>query len=82
MGANLRENPSFAKLAEDMGAKGFRVTEPDQVGDAVREALASGGPCVIEGIIEGGEKVLAEPFRRDALKPAFRMLDKYKHLNL
>jgi len=82
VGSNLLENPNYAKLAEDMGAKGYRVTEADQVGDVMREAMASGEPCVIEGIIEGGEKVLAEPFRRDALKPAFRHLDKYKHLNV
>jgi sulfoacetaldehyde acetyltransferase len=82
VGSNLRENPNYAKLAEDMGAKGYRVTEPDQVGDVLREAIASGEPCVIEGVIEGGEKVLAEPFRRDALKPAYRRLDKYKNLNV
>jgi len=37
---------------------------------------------VIEGIIEGGEKVLAEPFRRDALKKPSRLLPKYKHLSV
>lgn len=82
IGANLRENPNYAKLAEVMGAKGYRVENYSEVGDAVRDAVASGKPCVIEGIIEGGERVLAEPFRRDALKKAFRMLPKYKHLNV
>jgi sulfoacetaldehyde acetyltransferase len=82
IGTNLRENPSFAKLAEDMGAKGYRVDDYRQVQDAVRDAVASGRPCVIEGIIEGGEKVLAEPFRRDALKKAYRLLPKYQHLNV
>jgi sulfoacetaldehyde acetyltransferase len=32
-------------------------------------------------VIEGGEKVLAEPFRRDALKMPTRYLEKYKHLS-
>src|SRR5512139_601303 len=82
IGTNLRENPSFAKLAEDMGAKGYRIEDYRQVQDAVRDAVASGKPCVIEGIIEGGEKVLAEPFRRDALKKAYRLLPKYRHLNV
>lgn len=81
VGANLRENPDYAKLAEDMGAKGFKVDSPDQVGDVMKEAIASGKPCVINAILEGGEKVLAEPFRRDALKMPVRYLDKYKHLN-
>jgi len=57
------------------------VTDNKQVGDAVREAVASGRPCVINAMIQGGAEVLAEPFRRDALKMPVRYLDKYKHLN-
>ena len=41
-----------------------------------------GKPCVIEGVIDGGEKVLAEPFRRDALKKPVRLLPKYQHLTV
>jgi sulfoacetaldehyde acetyltransferase len=82
IGANLRENPDYAKLAEVMGAKGYTVEDYRDVGDVVRDAVASGKPCVINAMIEGGEAVLAEPFRRDALKKAFRMLPKYKHLNV
>jgi sulfoacetaldehyde acetyltransferase len=82
VGANLRENPDYAKLAEVMGAKGYKVEDYNEVGDVVRDAVASGKPCVINAMIEGGENVLAEPFRRDALKKAFRMLPKYKHLNV
>ncbi|WP_054032818.1 sulfoacetaldehyde acetyltransferase [Desulfatitalea tepidiphila] len=81
VGANLRENPDYAQLAEDMGAKGFRVTDYREVVDVVREAVASGRPCVINAMIQGGAEVLAEPFRRDALKMPVRYLDKYKHLN-
>jgi sulfoacetaldehyde acetyltransferase len=36
---------------------------------------------VINAIIQGGEEVLAEPFRRDALKMPVRYLEKYSHLN-
>ena len=81
VGANLRENPDYAKLAEDMGAKGYLVTDYKEVGDVVRDAVASGRPCVINAMIQGGEEVLAEPFRRDALKMPVRYLEKYKHLN-
>ena len=81
VGSNLECNPDYAKLAEDMGAKGFHVDHPDQVADIMKEAIASGKPCVINAIIEGGEKVLAEPFRRDALKIPLRYLSKYKHLS-
>ncbi len=81
VGANLRENPDYAKLAEDMGAKGYRITDYQEVGDVVKDAVASGRPCVINAMIQGGEEVLAEPFRRDALKMPVRYLEKYKHLN-
>lgn len=81
VGANLRENPDYARLAEDMGAKGYRVTDAGEVGDVIKDAVASGQPCVINAMIEGGAAVLAEPFRRDALKMPVRYLEKYKHLN-
>ena len=82
VGANLPTNPDYAQLAVDMGAKGYKVEDPADVGDVVRDAVASGKPCVINAIIQGGEKVLAEPFRRDALKKAFNLLPKYQHLNV
>ena len=81
VGANLLSNPDYAKLAEDMGAKGYRVEDYREVGDVVRDAVASGRPCVINAVIQGGEEVLAEPFRRDALKMPVRYLEKYSHLN-
>ncbi|MDY6790691.1 MAG: sulfoacetaldehyde acetyltransferase [Thermodesulfobacteriota bacterium] len=81
VGANLPENPDYEKLAEDMGALGFRVDHPDQVADVMKQAIASGKPCVINAIVQGGEEVLAEPFRRDALNMPVRYLDKYAHLN-
>jgi thiamine pyrophosphate-dependent acetolactate synthase large subunit-like protein len=42
------ENPRFDKLAEVYGARGFYVTRPDEIGDAVTAAFKSGGPAVIE----------------------------------
>ena len=82
VGVNLPDNPDFAKVAEAMGAKGFTVEDYQDVQDVVREAIASGKPCVINAVVEGGEKVLAEPFRRDALEMPTRHLDKYAHLSL
>ncbi|MBU1195030.1 MAG: sulfoacetaldehyde acetyltransferase [Proteobacteria bacterium] len=81
VGANLRENPDYAKIAVDMGAKGYTIEDYRQVGDVIKDAVASNQPCVINAIIQGGEEVLAEPFRRDALNMPVRYLDKYKHLN-
>ncbi len=56
VGANLRENPDYAQLAEDMGAKGYTVTDYREVQDVVKDAVASGRPCVINAMIQGGEE--------------------------
>ncbi len=42
------ENPRFDQLAEVYGARGFYVERPQDVGDAVQEALAEQRPSVIE----------------------------------
>ena len=78
LGTDLKENPNFAQLAIDMGAVGIRVEDYNDVQEAVQEAMASGRPAVIEGVIEGGKNVLADPFRRDALKKPKRTLKKYQ----
>ena len=78
LGTNLATNPDYAQLAKDMGAIGIRVEDYGDVQDAVREAVDSGRPAVIEGVIEGGKDVLADPFRRDALKMPERTLEKYQ----
>ncbi len=82
VGTNLPDNPDFAKVAEAMGARGFTVEDYRDVQDVVREAVASGKPCVINAVVEGGANVLADPFRRDALAMPTRYLEKYAHLNL
>lgn len=74
LGTNL-ENPSFAGIAEAMGARGIRVEHPDQVGDALKDAVACGRPVVLELIVT---QELGDPFRRDALKKPVRLLEKYK----
>lgn len=82
VGTNLKTNPDYAELARAMGGVGFKVEDYREVKDVVHEAVASGRPCVINAVVEGGEKVLAEPFRRDALKLPTRHLEKYAHLAL
>ena len=41
-------NPSFAAFAELCGAKGIRVTELSQLGDAISAALAHPGPALVD----------------------------------
>ena len=79
VGTNL-DNPDFARIARDMGAEGFRVEKPEDVKEIVDTAVRCGRPAVLDAIIDGNAEVLAEPFRRDALKMPVRHLAKYKHL--
>ena len=81
LGTNLK-NPDFAQIARDMGAEGYRIERPEDVKDVVEAALKSGKPAVIDAIIDGSAEVLAEPFRRDALKKPVRFLEKYRHLTV
>ena len=80
VGTNL-QNPDFARIARDMGAEGYRVENPQDVQDVVEAAVRSGRPAVIDAIVDGAAEVLAEPFRRDALRMPVRHLPRYAHLN-
>jgi sulfoacetaldehyde acetyltransferase len=73
IGSNLK-NPSFASIARAMGADGITVAHAGQIGDALRQAIASGRPTVLEVMVN---EELGDPFRRDALKKPKRLLDKY-----
>ena len=42
----------YARYAEMLGLKGIRVDSPDQVGSAWDEALAAGGPVLIEAVTD------------------------------
>jgi sulfoacetaldehyde acetyltransferase len=74
VGTNL-DNPSFAGIARAMGAEGITVDRPDQVGDALRTAVAAERPTVLELMLDAE---LGDPFRRDALKKPKRLLPKYR----
>ncbi|MCC6468991.1 MAG: sulfoacetaldehyde acetyltransferase [Alphaproteobacteria bacterium] len=74
VGTNLK-NPSFAGISKAMGGQGITVDHPDQIGDALKQAIASNKPTVLELMLT---QELGDPFRRDALKKPVRLLDKYK----
>lgn len=71
--------PSFAEVAQAMGAQGIKIDRPDQVGDAFQTAIKSDQPTVLEIMIDGTQ--LAPPFRKDALKLPVRYLPKNAHLD-
>ncbi|MBI4395817.1 MAG: biosynthetic-type acetolactate synthase large subunit [Elusimicrobia bacterium] len=55
--AKLAYTPDFVKWAEAYGAKGLRITKNDQVESALREALKSPVPVLLEVIVHPEEKV-------------------------
>ena len=50
-------SPDYVKLAEAYGAKGFRVKDPAEVKDVIKEALATPGPVFVDFIVEPEEDV-------------------------
>ncbi|UZE92585.1 MAG: acetolactate synthase large subunit [Methanosarcinales archaeon] len=53
----LDTSPDFTKLAEAYGALGIEVTKPGEVRDAIKEALASDKPVVIDFKVAPEENV-------------------------
>ena len=53
----LNDNVDFAKLAEAMGAKGYTVTKKEDFESVLKEAIACGGPVVIDCQIDKDDKV-------------------------
>jgi len=51
------QNPDFAKVAESYGVKGIKVTKKEQVKDALKEAIETAGPVVLDFHIEEEENV-------------------------
>ncbi len=65
--------PNFAEIAKQFGLHGERVERPDEVEPAVRRALASGGPALVEAMIarEGPESGLIKTGWWDVPIPAY-----------
>ena len=54
----LDRKTDYVKLAEAFGALGFRATTVEELDSALKQALASGRPCIIDAVIDRDEKVL------------------------
>jgi len=74
LGTNL-ENPNFAEVAKAMGARGITVDRVDAIGDALKSAVKSNKPTVINLMLT---RELGDPFRRDAFRQPKRLLPKYR----
>jgi len=47
-GSDRFYNPDFVKMAESFGARGIKVDDPHILGDAIKEAVKSEKPTVVE----------------------------------
>jgi acetolactate synthase-1/2/3 large subunit len=52
---------SFARIAEEMGCFGQRIEDPEEIGGALRSALAAGRPAVVE-VVTGLDYRAPEPW--------------------
>ena len=78
VGVNLDRQPSWAAVAQAMGADGRRIEKLADVGPALRDAAKAqvdGRTTVLEMMVT---RELGDPFRRDALALPTRHLAKYK----
>ena len=48
-------NPDFAMFAQSCGARGYRVTDPQQLGDIIATALAAPGPALVDVLVDPTE---------------------------
>lgn len=83
VGTNLvHPDTGFAGIAKAMGAEGIQVSKVEDVGDALRTAIANqmndGKTTIIEVMTT---RELGDPFRRDAMKLPQRHLEKYTATN-
>jgi len=78
VGVNLDKQPSWAAVANAMGAEGVRIDKLSEVGPALAaatKAQSEGKTTVLEMMVT---RELGDPFRRDALALPVRHLDKYQ----
>lgn len=53
----LEDKVDYCKVAEGLGCRAIRVTKPEEVEPALKEALASDGPIVLDVMIAEDDKV-------------------------
>ena len=68
VGTELDPNLSYAKVAEGCGLRGVKVTTPEELTEALREACELQSQRVTTFIEVVLNQELGEPFRRDAMK--------------
>jgi pyruvate dehydrogenase (quinone) len=62
------QNPDFGAMANAMGIYGKRVTEPEDLSDALREAFAHPGPALIDVVTNRMELVMPPAIKAEQIK--------------
>jgi pyruvate dehydrogenase (quinone) len=62
------DNPDFAKMAEAIGIRGFRVESPEQVQSALTEALAHDGPALVDVVVNRQELSMPPSIQAEQVK--------------
>ncbi len=71
----LDDCTDFVKVAEGMGAKGYRVTDIESFENALKEAIELNIPCFIECVIDKDDKVFPMVSPGSAISEAFDRQD-------
>lgn len=67
----LTDKTDYCKTAEGLGCKAIRISEPSEVEGALKEAIAAGGPVVIECVIGEDDKVFPMVSPGTSIEEAF-----------
>ena len=67
----LTDKTDYCKTAEGLGCKAIRISEPSEVEGALKEAIAAGGPVVIECVINEDDKVFPMVSPGTSIEEAF-----------
>ncbi|MGN0345966.1 MAG: biosynthetic-type acetolactate synthase large subunit [Lachnospiraceae bacterium] len=76
----LEDKVDLVKISEGLGCKAIRVTKMEEVEPAIREAIAYGGPVVLDCIIEEDDKVFPMVPGGAAISDAFDEEDLKKQM--
>ncbi len=71
----LNDNVDFVKVAEALGATGFRATTINEVEDAVKKAIELNSPVVIDCVIDKDDKVFPMVAAGQPLETCFDQQD-------
>ena len=71
----LNDSVDFVKLAEAMGATGFRVTKKEELADTLKKAIELNKPVVIDCLIDSDDKVFPMVAPGAAISEAFSAED-------